>query len=64
MSERHFIVLKHEGKVPIMAGCEKCKRKFFTPVDYSQDAIGAQEYLFNKFDHHSCEGPRTKPHLV
>jgi len=22
------------------------------------------EYLFNKFDHHSCEEPNTKPHLV
>ena len=64
MGERHFIVLKHEGKVPAMAGCEKCKRKFFTPTTYSRDAAGALEYLFNKFDHHSCEEPRSKPHLV
>jgi hypothetical protein len=56
MPKRHFIVLKYEGK----AGCEMCKLKFFTPVDYSRDVIGACEYLFNKFDHHSCE-PAPKP---
>ena len=27
MAERNFIVLRHEGKVPAMAGCEKWKRK-------------------------------------
>jgi hypothetical protein len=64
MVERNFIVLKHAGGVPVLAGCEKCKRKFFTPADYSRDAIGAQEYLFSKFDHHSCEEPRPKPRLV
>jgi hypothetical protein len=56
MAERKFIVLKYyERKVPAMAGCEKCKRKFFTPATYSRDAVGAQEYLFSKFDYHKCE---------
>jgi hypothetical protein len=63
MAERNFIVLRYEGKVPAMAGCEKCKRKFFTPAMYSGDAVGAQEYLFSKFDHHNCEKPPTKPYL-
>jgi len=61
MAERKFVVLKYEGRVPAMAGCEKCKRKFFTPATYARDAIGAQEYLFSKFDHHKCEDdPATK----
>jgi hypothetical protein len=64
MAERKFIVLKYESRVPVMAGCENCKRKFFTPAAYSGDAIGAQEYLFTKFDHHSCEEPRSKSRLV
>src|ERR1017187_8314213 len=42
MAERNFIVLRYEGKVPAMAGCEKCKRKFFTPAIYSRDAVGAE----------------------
>ena len=60
MAERNFVVLRYEGKVPAMAGCEKCKRKFFTPATYARDAVGAQEYLLSKFDHHNCEPP-SKP---
>ena len=61
MADRNFIVLKYEGKVPVMAGCERCQRKFFTPATYSGDAVGAQQYLFSKFDRHNCETPPTKP---
>jgi len=60
MAERNFIVLRYEDKVPAMAGCAKCQRKFFTPATYSHDAAGAQEYLFSKFDHHECEGKPKK----
>ncbi len=63
MAERNFIVLRYEGKVPAMGGCEKCKRKFFTPTTYALDAVGAEEYLFGKFDHHNCEEPPPKPAL-
>ena len=55
MAERNFIVLKQKGKVPAMAGCEKCKRKFFTPASYFRDPNGAYEYLLTKFDRHQCE---------
>lgn len=61
MPERKFIVLKYTGKVPLLAACEKCELKFFTPDTYSGDAVGAQEYLFRKFDHHSCGEPSRKP---
>ena len=62
--ERNFILLRYEGTVPAMAGCEKCKRKFFTPATYARDADRAQEYLFSKFDHHNCEEPPSKPHFA
>jgi hypothetical protein len=29
-AERKFVILRHQGKVPAMAGCAKCQRKFFT----------------------------------
>jgi hypothetical protein len=55
MPERNFIVLRYEGHIPAMAGCENCQRKFFIPAAHYRDAAGAQEYLFTKFDHHDCE---------
>jgi hypothetical protein len=62
MAERHFVVLKYRGKVPAMAGCEKCERKFFTPSTYSRDAAGAHEYLLSKFNQHECEEKPKKAH--
>jgi len=63
MAERNFIVLRYAGRVPAMAACEKCKRKFFTPAAY-HEAAGAYEYLFSKFDHHFCEETAVKPLLA
>jgi hypothetical protein len=31
MTDRSFVVLNYQGKVPAMASCAKCQRKFFTP---------------------------------
>ena len=64
MAERKFIVLRYEGKVPAMAACEKCKRKFFTPATYARDAIGAEEYLFGKFNHHDCDPAANYPYYT
>jgi hypothetical protein len=50
MPERDFVILRHQGKVPAMASCAKCLRKFFTPTTYSRDPVGAEEYLLSKFD--------------
>jgi hypothetical protein len=55
MAERDFVLLRHHGKVPAMASCAKCERKFFTPNIYSRDPVGAHEYLLSKFDRHDCE---------
>jgi hypothetical protein len=53
-SERGFAILRYEGKVPAMASCAKCERKFFTLATFARDAVGAAEYLGQKFDLHVC----------
>jgi hypothetical protein len=54
-TDRHFVIVRYEGRVPTMASCAKCDRKFFTPTTLANDAIGAEEYLGRKFDVHECE---------
>jgi hypothetical protein len=54
MAERNFVIVRYVGKVPAMASCTKCQRKFFTPATHARDAVGADEYLRNKFDLHRC----------
>jgi hypothetical protein len=61
-AERNYIVLKYQGKVPAMAGCEKCQRKFFTPASYSRDAAGAHEHLPSQFNQNECEEKPKKAH--
>ncbi|MGA8345278.1 MAG: hypothetical protein WB781_25330 [Candidatus Sulfotelmatobacter sp.] len=56
MVERSFVILKYVNKVPTMASCTKCERKFFTPTAYQGDRVGAEQYLRGKFDLHKCEG--------
>src|SRR5437667_3580088 len=53
-TDSRFVIVRYEGKVPAMASCAKCERKFFTPTTLSRDAIGAEEYLGHKFDLHAC----------
>jgi hypothetical protein len=60
-TDRRFVILRYEGKVPSMASCAKCARKFFTPTALMRDASGAEMYLGRKFDLHQC-GPN--PQLV
>ena len=55
-AERKFVILRHQGNVPAMAGCAKCQRKFFTPSTFSRDALGAVWYLLSKFDLHGYTG--------
>ena len=50
------MLVRYEGKVPVMAACAKCKYKFFTPSStFERDPIGAEQYLATKFDLHRCE---------
>ena len=60
-TDRRFVILRYEGKVPTMASCAKCARKFFTPTALMRDASGAEMYLGRKFDLHLCE---PDPQLV
>lgn len=53
--ERSFVILKHAGKVPTLAGCTKCPLKFITPKSYYKDSVYAEQYLQGKFDLHKCE---------
>jgi hypothetical protein len=53
---RFFIILRYEGRVPVLASCAQCERKFFTPLTLARDAVGAEEYLGQKFDAHQCHG--------
>ena len=52
--ERSFVVLKHVNKIPSLAACSNCQRKFFTPNSYYNDRVGAEMYLQDKFDRHQC----------
>jgi hypothetical protein len=52
---RRLIILKYEYKVPVMASCARCQRKFFTPSSpYVRDIVGSGQYLATKFDEHHC----------
>jgi hypothetical protein len=57
-TDRRFVVLRYEGKVPALASCARCERKFFTPTTLARDAVGAEGYLGRKFDMHECTEPR------
>jgi hypothetical protein len=52
--DREFVVLPIAGKVPMMAGCARCGRKFFTPSTVKRDVLAAQAYLEEKFARHAC----------
>ncbi len=53
-TDRRFVILRYEGKVPALASCGRCERKFFTPTTLARDVVGAEEYLGRKFEVHEC----------
>jgi hypothetical protein len=55
-AERTFVILKHVNRVPSLASCTRCQRKFFTPRAYQGDPVGAEQYLLGKFEQHKCDG--------
>jgi hypothetical protein len=32
---RCLLILRYQGRIPMMASCSKCERKFFTPTTFS-----------------------------
>ena len=61
-TDRGFVIVRYDGKVPAMASCAKCQRKFFTPTTLARDAVGAEEYLGRKFDVHDCPAEVEERH--
>lgn len=53
--ERCLVILRYERKIPVMASCARCERKFFTPTTFTRDAIAAEQYLAQRFNVHKCE---------
>ena len=42
-SQRRFVLVRCEGKGPVMASCAKCEHKLFTPSStFARDHIGAE----------------------
>lgn len=53
---RSLVILKYKDKVPILASCSACHRKFFTLATLLHDPRTAEQYLLEKFDRHECSG--------
>jgi len=53
---RSLVILKHKDKVPILASCSSCHRRFFTIATLLHDSRAAEQYLLEKFDRHDCSG--------
>jgi hypothetical protein len=55
----YFKILAYVNKVPSLATCTQCEKKFFTPSGvFQRDRLGAEDYLREKFAKHQC--PRTQ----
>jgi hypothetical protein len=54
MPDSDFVILKRERKIPSLAMCDKCKIKFFTPHELTNNPREAAAYLFRKFAGHNC----------
>ena len=52
--ERTFVILKRVNRVPSLAACSSCQRKFFTLATYHDDPARAEQYLYEKFVMHRC----------
>jgi hypothetical protein len=53
---RSLVILRYKDKVPIVASCSACHRKFLTVVAFLHDARAAEQYLLEEFDLHQCSG--------
>ena len=60
-----FSILRYRGQTPVLAACDRCELKFFTPSEIMKDSDAAFRYLLMKYMHHRCaatfpnEGKRT-----
>jgi hypothetical protein len=56
MGDLELVFLQYVGKTPSLAGCAKCRMKFFTPQQLMKQPQAAAEYLWEKFARHTCKG--------
>jgi hypothetical protein len=65
MAERRLVILKLVGKTPVLAMCERCQIKFFTPRELTNLPAEAEHNLWHKFNSHECKNEgRTPPRRV
>jgi hypothetical protein len=55
MAERRLVILKHSGKTPALAMCERCRVKFFTPRELTYLRSEAEGYIWQRFNSHECK---------
>ena len=55
MGDLELVFLQYVGKTPSLAGCAKCRLKFFTPQQLMRQPEAAAQYLREKFVHHTCK---------
>jgi len=63
MAERRLVILQHSGKTPVLAMCDSCRLKFFTPRELTHRPAEAEENFQEKFKSHKCKtrvGPIRK----
>jgi hypothetical protein len=51
MAERPLVILRRSNKTPVLAMCENCSLKFFTPRELARP-VEAEKYLQQKFNSH------------
>jgi hypothetical protein len=65
MAERRLVILQHSGKTPVLAMCDSCRLKFFTPRELTHRPAEAEENLQEKFKSPQVQNPRrTNPQGV
>jgi hypothetical protein len=64
MAERRLVILKHSGKTPTLAMCERCQLKFFTTRELTRRPAEAEENLREKFKSHECKHDGRAPLLL
>ena len=52
----NFVILRVEGRIPVLARCARCDKKFFTPRNLFDPDL-ALEYLSRRFTGHRCANP-------
>jgi hypothetical protein len=55
MGDLELVFFQYVGRTPSLAGCAKCRLKFFTPQRLMKQPEAAAQYLREKFTKHTCK---------